>query len=150
MSSSEPKKIILLDGTNSPDTKESEGPQDTQAHPAETNNFPFKVKYVAPVEIKLVDFVSKEGNVQGPRKLVAFLPTGEAMVIVPDARALTQLSQDEVKSMHDWENMLHEKAKLLGGNIIIDPATGEVKAAPMPPGMSNMLGGMVRGPGKRG
>jgi len=143
-------KIILPEGVNIPDD-DAKAPQGVQGPPVEPSDFPFKVKYVAPVEIKLVDFVSKEGNVQGPRKLVAFLPTGEAFVIVPDAQALTQLSQEEMQVMGDWEKMLHEKARLLGGNIIIDPATGDVKAAPMPPGMSSMLGGMARGgPPKRG
>lgn len=151
MSSNDAKKIILPEGMGVPEATETEGPQGTQGPPNEAGDFPFKVKYVAPVEIKLVDFVAKEGKAQGPRKIVAFLPTGEAFVIVPDARALTPLTEEEMASMHAWEKMLQEKAQLLGGNIIIDPATGEVKAAPMPPGMSSMLGGMARGgPGKKG
>jgi hypothetical protein len=121
-------KIILPEGVVIPD----ENANDTQKPIVESSDFPFRVKYVAPVEIKLLDFVSKEGNVQGPRKLVAFFPTGEAFVIVPDAQALTPLTQDEIQSANEWNKALHEKARLLGGNIVIDPATGEVKAGPMP------------------
>ena len=150
MSSSEsPRKIILPEGFEDKAT-EQEKPADTLQPAEEDGGFPFRVKYVSPVEFKLVDFVTKEGNLQGPRRLVAFLVTGEAVVIVPDIQALPHLPPEEIKAIHEWEAMLQEKARLLGGNITIDPATGEVKAAPMPPGMSNMLGQMARGPGKRG
>lgn len=110
-------------------SSETNVPQN-QPETASSEAFPYRVKTMYPAELHVVDFVTKEGNLQGPRKLILVLPTGERLVMSPDVSGLPPLTQEELQSMDTWQEELRKKAQLLGGNIVINPVTGDVSAAP--------------------
>lgn len=116
---------------------------ENQEKPKLDSNFPFVVKYAAQVSVQVIDFMTKDRQ-QGPRKLVALNPaTGEAYVIAHDLDALPKLSPEEANAVVEWQKMLHQKGALLGGNIVINPETGEIgqgrPPGPMPHGVGRQI-----------